>query len=156
IVGLALALPSGLGLGVYAWFAFFWGLPVLEALDASMSYLIATGLLTWVGLFCFVVGLTSGLSASELTIDDREVRLVERGLLGSRRRRWPRDQVATIFAARHRAQLGLTDGRMVGFFTGHDASDVGWAVAVLRRALGLPMDAPGNCRMSRTADCVTV
>jgi hypothetical protein len=45
---------------------------------------------------------------------------------------------------------------MIRFFTSHDASDVGWAVAVLRRALGLPIDAPGNCRMSRTADCVIV
>jgi hypothetical protein len=155
-VGLALVPPSGLGLGVYAWFFFFSGLPVLEALDAGMMYLIVAGLLTWVGLLLFFVWLTSGLSASELTIDDLEVRLVERGLLGSRRRRWPRDQVATAFAARDQAQLGLTDGRMVGFLRGHDASDVGWAVAVLRRILGLPKDAPGSCRMSRTADGVTV
>src|SRR5262249_40118781 len=119
IVGLALALPSGLGLGVYAWFIFFSGLPVLGALDAGMIYLIVAGLITWVGLYCFFMGLSSGLSASELTIDDGEVRLVERGLLGSRRRRWPRDQVASAFAARDLAQLGLTDGRMVGFFRGH-------------------------------------
>jgi hypothetical protein len=156
LVGLALALPSGLGLGVYAWFIFFSGFPVLEMLDAGMIYLIMAGLLTCVGLLAFFVGLTSGLTASDFTIDDLEVRLVERGPLGSRRRRWPRDRVATAFAGRGVAQLFLTDGRMVGFFPGQDASDVGWAVAVLRRALGLPMDAPGSCRISRTADGVTV
>jgi hypothetical protein len=156
LVGLALALPSGLGLAVYGWFIFFSGLPVLEALDAGMIYLIVAGLFTCVGLLFFFVGLTSGLSASELTIDDRDVRLVERGLLGSRRRRWPRDQAASAFVGRDEAQLFLSDGRMVGFFRAHDASDVGWAVAVLRRALGLSMDAPGACRLSRTADGVTV
>jgi hypothetical protein len=156
LIGLALALPSGLGLGVYTWFIFFSDLPVLEALDAGLILLIAAGLLTGVGLLAFYVGLTAGLTAAELTIDDREVRLVERGLLGSWRRRWPRDQIATAFAGRGLAQFGLTDGRMVGFLCGHDASDIGWAVALLRRAMGLPMDAPGSCRLSRTGDEVTV
>jgi hypothetical protein len=142
LFGLAFSLPSGLLLGGYAWLTFFAGVPVLDALDASMTYLITAGLFVGIGLMAFFVGLTSGLGASELTIDDEEVRLDVRGPFGSGRRRWSRDQVATAFAARDLAQLGLTDGRMVGFFPGHDASDLGWAVAVLRRALGLPICRP--------------
>jgi hypothetical protein len=156
IFGLLGTLAGGLLFGCCAWLTFFAGFPVLDALDAGMIYLIASGVFVETGLVFLVVGLASGLRASALTIDEDGVRLDERGPFGSGTRRWPRAQVATAFAARDAAQLGLADGRMVNFFRGHDPSDVGWAVAVLRRALGLPMEAPGSCLVSRTDDGVTV
>ena len=131
-----------------AFFSVMFILPSVKKEGSVWGIALFLSLFWLVGFALLAFAVNMGRRSAELVVEENSLRLVTKGLLGSKQRNWPGAELAAIRADSSgmevngkpviELQIHPRTGKKVGLLAGQNAVELRWIATRLRQALELP------------------